>query len=65
MKFDWLAGGENTWNTMAVSQFQEREEWTCVIVETSLFKLPWKNELGEREDTERTHLRIEMYCVLA
>ncbi len=36
--------------TKAVSQFQERRERTCVLVETGLAKLPWKNELGRTQE---------------
>ncbi len=54
-----MVGGE--WLKMfpklsAVSQFQERRERTCVLVETGLAR---KNSEG-REDTEHILVRIEM-----
>ncbi len=33
-----------------VSQFQEHKEETCVLVETGLARLPWKNELGRMRE---------------
>ncbi len=49
-----------------VSQFQECREWTCVLVETSLARLPWKNATRKDTRTQNSFLeRIEMYCVLA
>ncbi len=44
----------HTFEILAVSQFQERREWTCFLVETGLVKLPWKNELGRTRE-HRTH----------
>ncbi len=54
---------DETRATMAVSQFQERRERTCVLMSS-------KASLKERTQTDtRTQnsifLRIEMYCVLA
>ncbi len=37
-------------HNVAVSQFQERREQTCVLVETSLAKFPWKNKLGRNRE---------------
>lgn len=41
------------WWLLAVSQYQEQGECTCVLVETGLAKLSWKNELGRLENTHK------------
>ncbi|XDV39742.1 hypothetical protein PO909_008933 [Leuciscus waleckii] len=54
---------------LAVSQFQERRERTCVLVEIGLAKLPWKNELriGRNDfwDTRRVLAYFLQSMVLA
>ncbi len=57
----YLDPGSCGGNTPAVSQFQEGRERTCVLVETSLARFPWKNELG-RTQGHRTASLWELRC---